>query len=182
MNWFTSDPHYYHKNVIAYCNRPFESLDEMHHMLITNWNMFVQNNDRVFVVGDFSFGNSQQTKEVIQKLKGHKILIIGNHDKNHSKKWWIDAGFEEVVDEMRMKLGKFDVKLCHYPSGSPLRKTYESTYIQENNETLLCGHVHDRWIMKEQIINVGVDVWNFMPVADFQITQILEGWACQTNS
>jgi calcineurin-like phosphoesterase family protein len=145
-------------------------------MLITNWNMFVQNNDRVFVVGDFSFGNSQQTKEVLRQLTGRKVLIIGNHDKNHSKKWWIDAGFEEVVDEMRMKLGNHDVRLCHYPSGSPSRKTYESTYIQENNETLLCGHVHDRWIMKEQIINVGVDVWNFMPVADFQITRILEGW------
>jgi len=27
----------------------------------------------------------------------------------------------------------------------------------------LCGHVHEKWVQKGKIINVGVDVWNFTP-------------------
>lgn len=34
--FFTSDSHFMHKNVIKYCNRPFETVDEMNRKLIEN--------------------------------------------------------------------------------------------------------------------------------------------------
>lgn len=42
----------------------------------------------------------------------------------------------------------------------------------------LCGHVHDAWKRKGNVINVGVDVWDFKPVPLEAITEIMreEGW------
>ena len=176
MNWFTSDPHYFHKHVIEYCNRPFASLDEMHAMLIANWNMFVSPDDAIYVIGDFSFGNAEQTKSIIKQLHGDKYLIVGNHDKGHSKTWWKNAGFIDAVDSMRLKLGAHEIELCHFPSGTSMVKTYDPIYDPSNPRWLLCGHVHNRWKIEKNIINVGVDVWNFLPVADFQISRIIGGW------
>ncbi len=52
MDFFTSDTHFGHKNIITFCSRPFETIDEMNDNLIKNWNDMVKPTDRVFVVGD----------------------------------------------------------------------------------------------------------------------------------
>lgn len=78
--FFTSDHHFFHKNIIKLCDRPFKDLDEMHTALINNWNEVVHEDDTVYVVGDFSFGRANKTREILKRLKGDKILVIGNHD------------------------------------------------------------------------------------------------------
>jgi calcineurin-like phosphoesterase family protein len=32
--WFTSDLHFFHRNVIKHCNRPFSDIKDMHEQLI----------------------------------------------------------------------------------------------------------------------------------------------------
>ena len=55
QNWYTSDTHFNHFNIIQYCDRPFHTLDEMHKVLIGNWNSLVSKEDTVYFLGDFCF-------------------------------------------------------------------------------------------------------------------------------
>lgn len=90
-----SDTHFGHENIIRYCNRPFNSVEEMDQIMFKRWNETVSNNDIVIHLGDFSFYGKDKTRELIQKLNGKKILIMGNHD-NYSEQFYRDAGFHTV--------------------------------------------------------------------------------------
>ena len=81
--FFIADTHFNHNKIIEYENRPFKNVEEMNEKLIENWNSVVGRIDKVFVLGDFGFYNS---KEILDRLKGFKILIMGNHDRHKSVK------------------------------------------------------------------------------------------------
>lgn len=74
----TSDLHLFHKNIIAYCQRPFADVEEMNEVIIKNWNEVVKKDDMVYVLGDFSFCSREMVKEFVSKLNGRKILVAGN--------------------------------------------------------------------------------------------------------
>ena len=78
--FFTSDTHFWHNNVIKFCNRPFSSIEEMNDTIIENWNRVVDKNDIVIHLGDFCFCGSDKFKELVEKLNGRIYLILGNHD------------------------------------------------------------------------------------------------------
>ena len=90
-----SDTHFGHEAIIRYCNRPFASVEEMDQVMIKRWNETVSNKDIVIHLGDFSFYGKYKTREIIQKLNGKKILIMGNHD-NYTEQFYRDAGFHTV--------------------------------------------------------------------------------------
>ena len=54
MIFFTSDHHFYHSNIIKYCQRPFHSVEEMNEEMIRRWNSVVGVDDTVYYLGDFS--------------------------------------------------------------------------------------------------------------------------------
>ena len=43
-----ADTHFFHENVIKYCNRPFKSIEEMNQTMIKNWNEMVDDNDIIY--------------------------------------------------------------------------------------------------------------------------------------
>ena len=54
MNFYISDTHFGHANIIRLCNRPFQDVERMDNTLINNWNNTVSNKDTVYILGDFA--------------------------------------------------------------------------------------------------------------------------------
>lgn len=147
MDFFTSDTHFNHANIISYCNRPFASLEAMNHGLIERWNAVVGPEDRVFHLGDFSMGPKNRRPDFVRALRGHLILVRGNHDAKTEV--MLAAGFHEVYETYQY--GPWHLE--HVPLGL--------------SGKVLCGHVHTSWRRHtdaiRDIINVGVDQWDFTP-------------------
>ena len=67
MNYFTSDLHLGHRNIIRLCNRPFATIEEMDETLIRNWNAKVTNGDTVYILGDLLFRNEKPAEEYLKQ-------------------------------------------------------------------------------------------------------------------
>ena len=175
QTWFTSDHHFGHKNIIGYCDRPFDSVEEMNEALVENWNRLVQSIDTVVYLGDFSL-KSAIMEQFAPRLNGRKILVAGNHNSchpsNHSGHWKNVAlyrkYFDEVVDEYEWQ----EFLLHHMPYYDDEDHRFPEYRPFNNGKILLHGHVHQRWITNGPQINVGVDVWDYMPVSEEQVRQI----------
>lgn len=161
--YLTSDNHFGHRNIIGYCDRPFKSVEEMDEAMIQRWNQNVGDESTVLVVGDFSFYDFETTKRIVQRLKGRKTLIRGNHDKSHSDKWFLKAGFDAVIEHMMLMLSidpRNQAEVQHHP-------VYNTKY---GAGILFHGHAHNyckakHYVTNNQVLlNVGVDCWNFAPV------------------
>ena len=179
MIWFSSDSHYFHSNIIKYCNRQFATLDEMHSELICRWNRVVKDGDIVYFLGDFSFGDIELGKEILAKLNGYKILISGNHDRGNLA--MLEMGFNEVHKMLTLDIEGENVLLCHYPY-RPLQTEQTSEYELKHmkkrpinkGKWLLHGHVHDSWKQKGKMINLSVEMWKYTPVSVDEIAQLIK--------
>lgn len=173
--WFTSDMHYGHRNIIRYCARPFADVDEMRETMVTRWNEVVRPEDTVYVLGDFSL-DQRQPRQVLPRLLGEKHLIVGNHDLCHPRKpkgvakntrMYLDAGFATVELESFLEVDGYEIRLHHMPyrGDSHEQERYHEWRPQDMGHWLFHGHVHEKWKTRDRMINVGVDQWDFRPVA-----------------
>lgn len=81
MNYYISDLHLGHKNIINFDHRPYDTTEEMEFDLISRWNKQVSNADHVYVLGDFLWkAGSDEWIRILNKLNGNIHLIQGNHD------------------------------------------------------------------------------------------------------
>lgn len=179
--WFTADLHLGHRNIIDYCGRPFRDAATMNRALIDGWNDVVDEGDAVWVLGDFALGKLAETLPLVTELRGRKMLLAGNHDRcwhghrRRAKGWterYLDAGFDEVHQgELEFPIGDFVVLLCHFPyrDDSHDHDRYREHRPTNRDSWLLHGHVHERWARRDRMINVGVDVNGFQPIAEAEI-------------
>jgi calcineurin-like phosphoesterase family protein len=155
MIFFTADLHMGHENIIEYTNRPFTGLGKMEQTIIARYRKVVTAEDTVYFLGDLSIKGSQHRAHldwILEQLPGTKILILGNHDK-FSPFTYVDAGFQSV--HTSLDIGEF--VLVHDPVKCLVAK----------NRRWLCGHIHTLFKMnrKGNVLNVGVDQWEFYPVS-----------------
>lgn len=175
--WFVSDPHFNHANIIKYCKRPFDNVEEMNEILVDNWNMVVSNDDLVICCGDFSLGSSNNAINILQKLNGHKILIKGNHEKSvlgsKEAKTYFDGGIYDLLEitilDEEVSDGFQDIILCHYPM-VVWDKSHRGSW-------QLFGHVHgmldkDARLSPNQL-DVGVDSNGFRPISYQEVKEII---------
>lgn len=174
MNYFTSDLHLGHENIIKLCNRPFADVYEMNQILIENWNARVHRDDHVYIVGDLSFRSKLSVVSYLNKLKGRKHLIIGNHDKRWMKQVCLNDYFESVDLMLEVNDGTHNLVLCHYPMMSWSGK----------NSFLIYGHIHNNkpdsyWsILKtyKRALNASVEVNGYQPVTFDDLVTNNEKW------
>jgi calcineurin-like phosphoesterase family protein len=149
---FTSDIHFYHKNIIKFCNRPFASVEEMNVTLINNWNKVVMPEDIVWQLGDFSFANIEKTESVLRQLNGQKYAVLGNHDKEiiRNRGRLLDAGlFKEIVSYKELNIEGIQVNLFHY-AGRTWNKSHHGAW-------QIFGHTHNDLEPYGRSVDVGVD-------------------------
>ena len=103
-----------------------------------------------------------------EKLNGNIIHIRGNHDKNNSVR--------TLIEKIIIRYGNHYVCLVHDP------RNYDMNYAIN-----FVGHVHEKWKFRRiinpmfedkyvDLINVGVDVWNFKPVTFEEIYSSYKSW------
>lgn len=139
--WFTSDLHFWHKNICKYCNRPYETIEEMNEAIIANWNSVVKEDDVVFVLGDLGFCGIEKLRHLMSQLKGKIFLIQGNHDSDKV----VDKLYEEGLIKDYFKLLEVTIindeecpnqqlTLCHFPM--------IDWYNKEKGAWMIHGHQH----------------------------------------
>ncbi len=152
-----SDQHFGHKNIIKYSNRPFADIDEMREVMIRNHNDVVTMDDFVIWVGDIAFLNDEKANEILHRLNGYKILIVGNHDmqKKKLKKLHVD----EVHLIYDIEIGGVTMVFTHFPITN-LPKPFVNVH----------GHTHDKEDQSVQHINVSVERIGYKPVPLINLT------------
>lgn len=163
MIYYISDPHFGHANIIRLCSRPFDSVEEMDKVIMENWNLRVSDSDDIYILGDLMFRNTRPPEYYLERLKGRKHLMVGNHDRIWMKDFDAAKYFESIdnllyiVDEGRQ------VVMCHYPM---------MTWPHAKRSFMVFGHIHnnfdaDYWPFIERselMLNAGVEVNGYMPV------------------
>jgi calcineurin-like phosphoesterase family protein len=184
--WYSSDPHFFHVNILAYCGRPFADVTEMNAAIVDRWNSVVKPGDTVWVLGDVAL--SPNNLAPVAQLNGRKALVAGNHDScwDRHKRWqrhvqtYHDAGFDAVITsgvvDRHFLHGGIPVRLSHLPySGdSHHDDRYADRRPVDDGLPLLCGHVHDKWRIKDRMLNVGVDVHDFYPVSEDAVIEMIK--------
>ena len=198
--FFTADQHFGHANILKYealsrvtpYGQTFASVEAMDKALIEHWNSVVSPEDTVYSLGDFSY-KKHTMADVLPKLSGHVILVVGNHDPwlkqsingdmDNVRKEAIELGFADVQREIRLEVpGIGEILMAHFPYLPPNPEDeaflrYENLRPKPGKEAvLLHGHVHSQWQTRRYpnmppMINVGVDVQGLRPVGVEDIMQ-----------
>lgn len=156
--WFTSDLHFGHKSVLYFhperreaAGITMEELQEDKNAaikkhdewLIDKWNKTIAKGDFVYILGDFCLGNKEYTEKILNRLKGRKFLIRGNHDKSCNG---LERYFEWVGDIKEVKFTHnqfsfidenetFALEMCHFPMLTWNRRPHGTCHIH--------GHCHN---------------------------------------
>ena len=150
--YFTSDTHFGHGGALGFFRRPFGSVAAMDEALIHAWNDTVGTRDEVWHLGDFAIKQSAaRMATILGALAGRKRLVRGNNDSDDTAAL---AGWLEVVDTKELVLDHVRLVLTHHP----MERVPDGVLN-------LHGHSHGRRKQRPGWVDVGVDVWDYRPVA-----------------
>lgn len=194
--YWTSDLHLGHERICKLAERPFASVEEMNTELVRRWNDTVGPDDDVIVLGDLAMGRFAETLELVAMLNGRKLLVPGNHDRVHPvyndrrahkrlvwSRMYFEAGVQILPCHIAVRLEGRLVHACHFPyDEDDLGRTeYDEYRPKDEGHWLLHGHTHGRGQPRGlrnpvhgRQVDVGVDLWDFRPISDWQIQAEIE--------
>lgn len=177
--FFTSDQHYGHRNILKFCHRPFDSVEEMTEALIERHNEVVKNGDLVYIVGDMFWRNfgDDNAEKVLKRLNGQFYYIWGNHEEllesnKHLRDRFVWLKERTIIHPN----GAPNIVLDHYAgrvwNGS--HRGYWQLYGHSHGQ--LSDAVIDGTSMDESSLSmdVGVDTHNYYPYNLDEITKIMK--------
>ncbi|EOS7707492.1 metallophosphoesterase family protein [Enterococcus hirae] len=164
MNFFISDMHFFHKNLLGkndFAPRLFASVEEMNQQLINSWNKVVKETDHVYHLGDLAMHpqyekGSQDILELVQQLNGTIHLIKGNRD---SRAFFRYLEKHDPGNKVGSK------KFYFYDVGTIIKFNHQQYYLTHypmllgSNDSIrnLHGHIHHYSVPIGNDVNVGVD-------------------------
>ena len=150
-----SDLHFDHENIIRFCNRPFRTAREMNRALVYNWNRTVGDGDRVYYLGDLTYGRGRRPIDFwLSKLNGEIRFIRGNHDTD------IITNAEVVKDRFLIRYGGHDFLLMHDPYRPPHYDGWIIHGDKHNNSPEEYPHIN----IKNKTINVCAEFTGYTPM------------------
>jgi len=170
MEYFISDTHFGHENILKESRGQFQTVEEMDEQILSAINKRVKKNDLLYILGDFSFRSKRSPVEYLEAIKGQKLLVVGNHDRDWLKK--LTAEEQErllvgVYSQYSVKRNGIELHMQHFPQLAWSRSHYFAQSFS------ICGHIHDKRDgtvaarLFPQVpcqFNAGVDVNGFEPV------------------
>lgn len=164
MTHIASDLHLDHGSIIEYCDRPFESVNEMNNAIIDNWNQAVQPDERVLFLGDLV--PFEDRDHVVQgwlnKLNGDFIFVRGNHDET------VPISSQRNIT---LTVKDRDIYMTHYPEDIP----------DEWDGWGIYGHHHNNFPEeypfvdpKNKRINVSIELLGFEPIPITELFTYIE--------
>ena len=149
------------KDVISIFNRPFKNSAEMNRIMIENWNGVVRPEDTVFSLGDFAW-TAAEMKKYARLLNGNKYFILGNHDFEGDRTFYMEENYDNAVFPLMSVLTfkNKDFLLVHRPEDVPYWW----------NGWVIHGHHH--WMLpkfpfidgKSRNINVSCELIDYTPI------------------
>ena len=171
MNYYTADIHFNSIRNLSY--RPFDTVEEMNKVLLTNINDRVSKKDTLYIVGDVG-SISNPPFRILHKIRCRMVLIVGNNDVPLLKNRKFTQYFSEIYFGNYLVWDE-DIKnkifLNHYPcvSWNGSRTGIPHFY----------GHIHslktDGYEQMKQVpnaYNIGVDVLDYMPRTAREIIEV----------
>ena len=164
MIWYTADTHAYHDRIIAPCNRPFTSGEQMAVALAEITNEYVVSTDILFHLGDFCWRGGRALWAAYREMINCRqiFLIRGNHDDiglNDTHKW-----FAGIFDVYR----RDNIIMSHCPMES-WERMHKSIYH-------LHGHCHGTigsHLFKLRA-DVGVDATGYRPISHDEVEDMMQ--------
>lgn len=160
--FWTADLHFFHKAILKFheARSGFHNVDDMNDFLVQKWNYVVPKDGRTFILGDVSFGKPDETIEVLERLNGSKVLIVGNHDFYMTKE--VQTCFADVhlyaECDVRLQSGFVQrMTMCHFPLRSWNKMHHGSWNLH--------GHSHGSMEPIGKQLDVGVDCHNLYPLS-----------------
>lgn len=141
-----SDLHLGHDKLAI--KRGFESADEQDNKIIEHWNSRVKKRDVVWILGDIAMNRSSY--HLLDKLKGTKNIVLGNHDLPKYSRTLLD--YVNHICGMWKKSGYI---FTHCP-------IHESQFYRFKGN--VHGHLHDDNIDDDRYINVSCEQLNYTPM------------------
>ncbi len=160
--YFSADYHVGHANIIKYCERPFQSAEEMDEYIIDTHNSIVGKRDIFIHAGDFCLYKSYERvyNNYIQRLNGKHIFLMGSHDK-----WLTDQQYQDI---WKKGIDKHYVVACHY-----MLRTWPLSHY---GSYCLYGHSHGnaQHLEEGKQMEIGWDLWQ-KPLAFEEVCEVMEG-------
>jgi len=170
--WFTADTHFGHVNIVRYCGRPFNTIEQHDRTLIDNWNARVAPGDVVYHLGDFGLPQGFDDGygylcSVKARLNGQVHLVLGNHDKLVEKVGPLFNMFVTIhnVNTCRVSdTGASDGKRQYIFMSHYAHRTWKKSGHSSWN---LYGHSHGNLADIPYLLqmDVGVDCCGFAPIS-----------------
>lgn len=163
LRFFISDLHFGHRNISIL--RGYSNVEEMNEDIISKWNSTVGKHDTIYLLGDLFLGRDNELRLLIERLKGHIVLVRGNHDSKYVIKTVTELHPQIVEWIQIIKIRNKYVTLCHFP--------IEEWFRKEKGSFHLHGHTHGKSTQCSRRMDVSFEcIGN--PISEEQIMEKLD--------